>query len=211
MGNVALNVDNANVFIVTAPSGAGKTSLVSRLIAEVDHLAVSVSHTTRSMRPGDVDGKDYHFVERSEFEQMISDKLFLEYADVFGNYYGSSIPAIESCISEGNDVILEIDWQGAEQAREHLAGTVSIFILPPSKEVLLARLRGRGTDSEEVIAHRTTEAVEEMRHHHEADFLLINDDFEQTLQEFKSIIISQRAAMARRKAANADLIASLIA
>lgn len=206
-----MNIDNANIYIVTAPSGAGKTSLVSRLINEVENLAVSVSHTTRPLRPGDVDGKDYHFVDRQVFEQMIANDLFLEYADVFGNYYGSSIPAIETCIAAGNDVILEIDWQGAEQARQRLEGTVSIFILPPSREALLARLRGRGTDSEEVIAHRTTEAVEEMRHHHCADFLLINDDFENTLQEFKAIIISRRAAMARRKAANADLIASLIA
>jgi len=198
------------VFIVSAPSGAGKTSLVSRLCQEIDRLVVCVSHTTRPMREGDTDGKDYHFVDEAAFEEMIRLGQFLEHARVFGNYYGTSVQAVEDCIAAGSDVILEIDWQGADQARARLDQAISIFILPPSREILLERLRGRGTDSEAVIERRTREAVEEMRHHHKADFLLINDDFEGTLDEFKSIIVSHRARHARRSVENAELISSLM-
>jgi len=206
-----VNVGNANIFIVTAPSGAGKTSLVASLASEMDDLLVSVSHTTRPIRTGEVDGENYHFVQRNEFEQMIADGQFLEYAEVFGNYYGTSIPAVLQCTEIGSDVILEIDWQGAEQARQRLPDTVSIFVLPPSREVLFARLQKRGTDSEEVIARRTQEAVEEMRHYDACDYLLINDDFDQTLAEFRSIILSCRARLERRQVDYADLIAGLIA
>ena len=199
------------VFIVSAPSGAGKTSLVSSVTQALDRLVVCVSHTTRPMRDGDTDGKDYHFVDESTFEEMIEQKQFLEYARVFGNYYGTSIPAVTSCVDAGSDVILEIDWQGADQARERLPGTVSIFILPPSRAILLQRLQGRGTDSSEVIERRTQEAVEEMQHYHKADYLLINDDFDQTVEEFKSVIVSQRARLARRSLDHAELIKSLLA
>lgn len=205
-----MNSEDAAIFIVSAPSGAGKTSLVSRLTSDIANLVVCVSHTTRSMREGDVDGKDYHFVDKAAFEQLIAEDQFLEHANVFGNYYGTSIPAVEQCINNGNDVILEIDWQGAEQARLHLDRTVSIFILPPSREVLLKRLRGRGTDTDAVIARRTEEAVEEMRHYDKADYLLINDNFDDTLAEFKSIIVCHRAACSRRAHEHSALIDSLL-
>lgn len=163
------------------------------------------------MREGDIDGKAYHFVGEGAFESMVESRQFLEYANVFGNYYGTSIAAIENCTSQGKDVILEIDWQGAEQARETLDSTVSVFILPPSREILERRLRERGTDADDVIARRTQEAVEEMQHYDKADFLLINDHFEATLSEFRAIIISQRAVLRRRRRQYAELIESLIA
>ena len=169
------------IFIVSAPSGAGKTSLVRQIIEEVPGITVAVSHTTRPKRDGDEDGSDYHFVSREEFEQLIEKDAFLEHADVFGNYYGTSKQAVDSCISAGADVILEIDWQGASQIRSRLEETCSIFILPPSREVLLQRLRGRGTDSDEVIERRTQEAVAEMKHMDTADYILVNDQFDPCL------------------------------
>ncbi len=205
-----MNTSGANLFIVTAPSGAGKTSLVTRLVSDLPKVAVSVSHTTRQMRPGDEDGKDYWFVGRTEFEGMIADDQFLEHAEVFDNYYGTSLKAIQDCVSRGEDVILEIDWQGAEQARARLESTVSIFILPPSREALVSRLRGRGKDSEEIIARRTEEAVAEMRHYASADYVLVNDDFDETLAEFKSIIVSQRVARANQEKRHSALIRSLL-
>lgn len=206
-----MNATDAAVFIVTAPSGAGKTSLVSRLIAELPDIAVSVSHTTRPMRPGEVDGQHYHFVDTAAFEALVADDGFLEHAKVFDNYYGTSVQAVNDCVAAGNDVILEIDWQGAEQARQRLADTRSIFILPPSREALVSRLTARGQDAPETIERRTKEAVEEMRHHESADFLLVNDDFEATLTEFKAIILAERARMARSRRQHASLIGQLLA
>lgn len=199
------------IFVVSAPSGAGKTSLVKRIVREVPDIAVAVSHTTRPKRDGDVDGKDYHFVERAEFEELIAADAFVEHADVFGNYYGTSHAAIETCQAQGADVILEIDWQGAKQVRERLPGTVAVFVVPPSKEVLLGRLRGRGTDSEEVIARRTAEAVDEMRHLHEADYLLVNDDFEVAFTNFVAIVTAARLGIARQMQRHSDMIKELIA
>jgi len=199
----------ATMFIVSAPSGAGKTTLTRRAIAELDDLAVSVSHTTRERRPGDVDGGDYHFVSRDEFEAMIAADRFLEYAEVFGNYYGTSVDAVEACIGAGQDVILEIDWQGAEQVRQKLDGVVSIFVLPPSRATLIERLRGRGQDSEEVIATRTAKAVTEMQQYHRADYLIINDDFDQALAELKAVVLSHRVTKARQALRHAGLITSL--
>ena len=199
----------ATMFIVSAPSGAGKTSLVRRAIAELDDLAVSVSHTTRERRPGDVDGRDYHFVPREAFEAMIAADRFLEYAEVFGNYYGTSVGAVEDCIGAGQDVILEIDWQGAAQVRQKLDGVVSIFVLPPSRATLIERLRGRGQDSEEVIETRTAKAVVEMQQYHRADYLIINDDFEQALAELKAVVLAHRVTKARQALRHAGLITSL--
>jgi len=201
---------SANVFIVTAPSGAGKTSLVTRLVHELQNIAVSVSHTTRPKRSGEADGSDYWFVDRARFEAMIDDGAFLEHAEVFDNYYGTSLQAIEDCVLRGDDVILEIDWQGAAQARKQLDNPVSIFILPPSREALISRLQGRGQDSTAVIARRTAEAVEEMRHYDAADYVLINDQFDVTLEVFKAIIISQRARRERQAMRHAALIDSLL-
>jgi guanylate kinase len=198
------------LFVVSAPSGAGKTSLVRRAVKELSGLAVSISHTTRGMRPGEKDGEDYHFVDRETFEKMISAGQFLEYADVFGNYYGTSIEAVKQQLKDGIDVILEIDWQGAKQVREKLSEGVSIFILPPSRAVLLERLEGRGQDSKEVIARRTREAVDEMRQHSHADHLIINDDFDTALAELKSVIVAHRVTSARQGALHAELIRSLV-
>ncbi len=198
------------LFVVSAPSGAGKTSLVRRTVKELSQLSVSVSHTTRGIRPGEVDGEDYHFVDREAFEQMIEAGQFLEYADVFGNYYGTSIDVVKAMLAIGIDVILEIDWQGAEQVRKSLPEAVSIFILPPSRESLIERLTSRGQDSEEVIQRRTLEAVDEMRQHQHADFLIINDNFDEALTELKSVIVAQRVVQARQTKQHADLIQSLI-
>jgi len=201
--------NQATLFIVSAPSGAGKTSLVRRAVADIDDLAVSVSHTTRDRRPGDEDGHDYHFVDRARFEEMIAADRFLEYADVFGNYYGTSVEAVEACLYAGQDVILEIDWQGAEQVRQKLGDVVSIFILPPSRATLIERLRGRGQDSEGVIATRTAKAVLEMQQYHLADYLVINDDFEQALAELKAVVLANRVVKARQAKRHAGLITSL--
>ena len=199
----------ARMFIVSAPSGAGKTSLVRRAVAELADLAVSVSHTTRPMRPGETDGVDYHFVDRDAFEAMIDDDRFLEYAEVFGNFYGTSVDAVSACLDRGQDVILEIDWQGAEQVRRKLEDVVSVFVLPPSRAVLLERLRARGSDSEEVIARRTAEAVVEMQQYHRADYLIVNDDFDRALAELSAVILAHRVTKSAQALRHAGLITSL--
>ena len=198
-----------SMYIVSAPSGAGKTSLVRRAVAELDDLAVSVSHTTRGRRPGEEDGRDYRFVSRSDFEAMIAADRFLEYAEVFGNFYGTSVEAVRESTAAGRDVILEIDWQGAEQVRQKLGDAVSIFVLPPSRATLIERLRGRGQDSEEVIATRTAKAVLEMQQYHRADYLIVNDEFEQALTELKAVIVANRVTKARQTLRHAGLITSL--
>ena len=199
----------ARMFIVSAPSGAGKTSLVRRAVAELDDLAVSVSHTTRPRRPGESDGVDYHFTDRDAFAAMIDDDRFLEYAEVFGHHYGTSVDAVRECLDRGQDVILEIDWQGAEQVRRKLEDVVSIFVLPPSRAVLLERLRGRGSDSGEVIARRTAEAVTEMQQYHRADYLIVNDDFDKALAELKAVILAHRVTKSVQALRHAGLITSL--
>lgn len=204
-----MKTGQAQLFIVSAPSGAGKTSLVKRAIAELEHLGVSISHTTRAMRPGEIDGQDYHFIDRDRFEDMIESDQFLEYADVFGNYYGTSVQAVQQRLDDGMDVILEIDWQGAAQVRQKLDDVISIFILPPSRATLIERLRGRGQDSDDVIERRTSEAVAEMQQYHRADYLIINDDFEQALMELKAVILSYRVTKSRQALRHAGLITSL--
>jgi len=201
--------DRARMFIVSAPSGAGKTSLVRRAVAEVADLAVSISHTTRQPRPGEVNGEHYHFTDRAGFEAMIDDDRFLEYAEVFGNFYGTSVDAAQRCLGAGQDVILEIDWQGAKQVRKKLDDVVSIFILPPSRATLIERLRGRGQDSEAVIERRTREAVTEMKQYHHSDYLIVNDEFELALAELKSVIVAHRVTKARQALRHAGLITSL--
>lgn len=185
-------MSEGHLYIISAPSGAGKTSLVKALTADMDNIFTSVSHTTRPMRPGEIDGKDYHFVDAKTFLSMRDSSEFLEYAEVFGNYYGTSKRRIKEQLSDNKDVILEIDWQGAQQVKELFPEATSIFILPPSKAALLERLRNRGQDSEEVISRRTLEAITEMAHYHEFDYLIINDEFKVALEELRSIIIAQR-------------------
>jgi guanylate kinase len=173
------------LYIISAPSGAGKTSLIKKLIPITDKLMVSVSHTTRAQRPGEVNGIDYFFSSEEQFKTLIEKQAFLEYAQVFDNYYGTSQKSVEDSLKQGNDVILEIDWQGAEQIRRTLPDTISIFILPPSTEVLRERLQGRGQDSKAVIDRRMQDAVTEMSHYAEYNYLVVNDDFSHALTELE--------------------------
>ncbi|ATJ84721.1 guanylate kinase [Halomonas beimenensis] len=198
------------LFIVSAPSGAGKTSLVRELIESLDGIQVSVSHTTRPRREGEVDGVNYHFVDVAAFEEMIARGDFFEHARVFDNYYGTSRRAVEDLLAAGQDVILEIDWQGARQVREQLPEAVSIFILPPSRQELERRLSGRGTDEHAVIASRMREAVAEMSHHDEYDYLVINDDFTTALRELQSLVIARRLTRERMRERHAPLLAALL-
>ncbi len=186
------NRNPGSLYVISAPSGAGKTSLVKALVESTDKVMVSVSHTTRPMREGEVDGKDYHFTDAATFRQMINDRAFLEHAEVFGNYYGTSRSRILDQMAHGIDVILEIDWQGAAQVRQQVPEAVSIFILPPSREELERRLRGRGTDSDEVIARRLAEAVSDMGHYHEFEYLVFNDDFDTALSQLRAILLARR-------------------
>lgn len=203
-------MSSGQLFIVSAPSGAGKTSLVKALLARCPGIVVSVSHTTRASRPGEEDGRHYHFTDVARFREMIAAGDFLEHAEVFGNYYGTSRQSVEDTLASGLDVLLEIDWQGASQVSELLPQACSVFILPPSREALLERLRGRGQDDEAVIARRTTEAVEEMRHYAEADYLIINDEFETALDELESVVCAARLTRHRQQQRHAPLIASLL-
>jgi len=180
------------LYTVSAPSGAGKTSLVKALIEQDNQLQVSISHTTRPIRPGELDGTNYHFVDRQEFEDMLNQSLFLEHAEVFGNYYGTSQAWVNEQLDNGIDVILEIDWQGAEQIRKQIPASRSIFVLPPSRAALEERLRSRGQDDDEIIARRMAEAVNEMSHYCMADYLVINDDFDTALTDLATIFKAQR-------------------
>ena len=199
-----------NLFTVSAPSGAGKTSLVKALVDSTPGVRVSVSHTTRPMRPGEVNGLNYHFVSVEEFARMLDETAFLEHARVFDNYYGTSQAWVEGALAEGTDVVLEIDWQGAQQVRHLLPECTAIFILPPSLQTLRARLTGRGQDSEEVIAKRLAGAVSELSHYPEADYLVVNDDFEQALSELRAIVTARRLTQERQSERHAALLESLL-
>lgn len=205
------SVEKGTLYVISAPSGAGKTSLVSKMVKADERLGVSVSHTTRPMRAGERDGVNYHFVSREQFEAMIARDEFLEHADVFGNYYGTSQVWVEETLARGRDVILEIDWQGAAQVRRLLTECVSIFIVPPSARVLRQRLTGRGTDAPEVVERRLREAAEECRHALEFDYLVVNDDFSEALSQLLAIVTSQRLRMDRQEVRHAGLLASLMA
>ena len=189
---------NGTIFIVVAPSGAGKTTLVGALLQAEPSVELSVSYTTRAPRAGEENGKHYHFCDRATFESMIASGDFLEYAEVYGNYYGTSKRWLRERLAAGRDILLEIDWQGARQVREVFPDAVSVFILPPSIEVLEARLRGRATDSEEVITRRLSEARAEIDQVAEYDYLVVNDDFEQARLDLISVIRSQRLRSERQ-------------
>ena len=180
------------LFIISAPSGAGKTSLVAALLDRLDNLQVSISHTTRQARPGEQDGVNYHFVTCEQFELMTANQQFVEHAKVHSNFYGTSKDWLESSLNKGVDVILEIDWQGAEQVRSKFPRSKSIFILPPSQQALFERLKGRGQDEDAIIKQRVAAAKEEMSHYNDADYLVINDQFEVACQELQTIIQAQR-------------------
>lgn len=198
------------LYTVSAPSGAGKTSLVNALVERCDGLRVSVSHTTRPQRPGEVDGVNYHFVDALSFQAMLDQGAFLEHARVFGNLYGTSRPWVEEQLAAGMDVILEIDWQGARQVKELLPATCGIFILPPSREALEERLTGRGQDDPSVIATRMALAVEEMSHYPQADYLVVNTVFEEALDDLRAIVCSQRLRTERQARAKGTLLAGLL-
>lgn len=203
-------MSSGQLYIISAPSGAGKTSLVRQLIAETDHLVVSISHTTRPIRPGEAQGVDYYFVSQDGFKSLIDKGELLEHAKVFDNFYGTAKATVAQNLSLGLDVILEIDWQGAQQIRRIQPNCLSIFILPPSTEILEQRLRNRGQDNEHVIARRMKDAVTEMRHHDEFDYLIVNDDFARALSELKNIIIANRLGKKRQADNLRELIANLL-
>ena len=198
------------LYIISAPSGAGKTTLVQSLLNKIDDVVVSVSHTTRAMRKGEVDAVNYHFVDQAKFESMIEAGAFLEHARVFDNYYGTSRQHIQEQLLLGKDVILEIDWQGARQIRQLVTDCRTIFILPPSTETLRQRLKGRGQDDDSVIERRMRDAVSEMSHYGEFDYIVINDEFERAGDELAAIFISNRMLKDYQQQKHADLLAALL-
>ncbi|NOQ76754.1 MAG: guanylate kinase [Methylococcaceae bacterium] len=203
-------MNKGKLYIISAPSGAGKTSLVKQLVSDLEQLIVSVSHTTREMRVGEEHGKDYFFSTVIEFKKMIAEHAFLEHAQVFDNFYGTSQQSVEYYLDNGIDVILEIDWQGAQQVRKMLPDSLSIFILPPSIEVLQQRLENRGQDSKEIIERRMQDAVKEMSHCDEFNYLIVNDDFNQALAELRGIVVSHRLEQPRQLKNLASLLEKLI-
>jgi guanylate kinase len=198
-----------NLFIITAASGAGKTSLIKALLAEDAHLKLSISHTTRKPRPGEQDGVDYHFVDDAMFLQMLGEAKFLESAEVHGARYGTSQSAVDAPLQAGHDVILEIDWQGAAQVRRLFPNAISIFVLPPSIETLEQRLNSRGQDSQETISKRVAAARAEMRHVSEFDYVTINNYFDVALQDIRAIIRTQRLVGTAQLQRYASLIQAL--
>ena len=201
--------DRGRLFVITAPSGAGKTSLVHALMEREPSLRFSVSYTTRPKRPSEVNGRDYFFVSRERFEQMIEAGEFLEHARVFDNFYGTSRQQVERSLASGQSLILEIDWQGALQIRRTMPECVSIFILPPSRQELERRLRGRGTDSDEVIARRLSDAASDMKHWTEFDYVIVNDDFDRAVAELQETVSGHGDAVRRDRAGLSELAAEL--
>jgi len=192
-----MNPIRGTLFVISAPSGAGKTSLVRALLERKPELCFSISYTTRKQRPTEVDGRDYFFVERAVFESMVNKNEFLEHAKVFDNYYGTAKAQVDASLQQGKNVILEIDWQGAQQIRTAMPECVSIFILPPSRAELEKRLRGRGTDGDEVIARRLRDSVTDMARWVEFDYGVVNDDFERALNELAQIATGNGHALRR--------------
>ncbi len=201
-----------NLFILSAPSGAGKSSLINALLEQESSrpMQVSVSHTTRDPRPGEENGKHYHFVTVENFKKQIKKNAFYEYAEVFDNYYGTSEAAIDDQLAQGIDVFLDIDWQGAQQVRMKKPSVTTIFISPPSKQALEERLRGRGQDSEEIIAGRMAKAQSECSHFQEFDYIIINDDFKQALADLTTIVNNQRLKRNQQIAQHSVLLDELI-
>ncbi|HRH13760.1 MAG TPA: guanylate kinase [Azonexus sp.] len=196
-----------NLYVVAAPSGAGKTTLVHLLLEREADVHLSVSFTTRSPRPGERDGRDYHFVDAATFREMIARQEFLEWAEVHGNFYGTSNKWIAGQLAAGHDVLLEIDWQGAQQVRSAFPEAIGIFILPPSMDELTSRLTARGTDSADVIARRLAAAQAEMRHVGEFDYVIINASLEQALDDLRAVVRASRLRLAAQRARHASLFA----
>jgi guanylate kinase len=199
-----------NLYIVAAPSGGGKTSLVNALVNTLDNIEVSISHTTRNMRTGEQDGVHYFFIDEATFLQMIAEDAFVEHAKVFDAYYGTSVSQIKTRLQAGIDVVLDIDWQGAAQIRQLFPQSVSIFVLPPSLNTLEMRLLKRGRDDNETIAGRMQRAQDEMRHFNEFDYLIINEDFSLAAQQLQSIVEANRLTVARQSISQAKLLSILL-
>jgi len=198
-----------NLFVISAPSGAGKTSLVREVLQADNRVRLSVSYTTRAPRPGEVEGRDYHFISRERFQQMLDHGDFVESAKVYDNYYGTSQRWLEGAMREGSDIILEIDWQGAAQVRRIFPEASGIFILPPSLETLKQRLIGRRQDSAEIIAHRLAAAREDIRHVGEFDYVIINNDFNVAAQDLLAIFRARRLELSRQSVRHTALIQEL--
>ncbi|MBE0459304.1 MAG: guanylate kinase [Pseudoalteromonas prydzensis] len=199
-----------NLFILSAPSGAGKSSLINALLAKHSDMKVSVSHTTRAPRPGEENAVHYHFVSVDEFKDLIKKDDFFEWAQVFDNYYGTSKQAIEQQLAAGIDVFLDIDWQGARQVRDLVADVETIFILPPSKAELESRLNNRGQDSQEVIAGRMAQAQSETSHFNEYDYVVVNDDFATALKEIETIVLAKRLSLQSQVIRHQELLTDLL-
>ena len=198
------------LFVVSAASGTGKTSLVKALLERVNNLHVSVSHTTRGQRPGELDGVHYHFTQKQDFIDLVEQGGFIEYAEVFGNYYGTAQATVKEQLAKGHDVLLEIDWQGAQQVRNLFPESKQIFILPPSQFDLRERLSNRGTDAVDVIEHRLGCAVEDMQQYVNFDYVIINDDFNKALHDLEAVIIANRLVTAQQAHRHQALIQKLI-
>jgi guanylate kinase len=202
-------IKRGRLFVISAPSGAGKTSLVEALLERYPELKVSVSHTTRKPRPHEMQGREYYFVSPQEFEQLEAQGQFLEHAQVFDNYYGTGRQTVEKLLTSGTDVVLEIDWQGAQQVRKTLPECITIFILPPSRQALRERLERRQTDSAETIARRLRDAVSDMRHASEFDYIVVNDRFEQALEDLASIVEGRGEKLRKDRASIRPLLGEL--
>ena len=198
------------LFVVSAASGTGKTSLVKALLERVNNLHVSVSHTTRGQRPGELDGVHYHFSQKDDFLNLVNEGGFIEYAEVFGNYYGTAQATVKEQLAKGHDVLLEIDWQGAQQVRRLFPESQQIFILPPSQFDLRERLSNRGTDTVDVIEHRLSCAVEDMQQYSNFDYIIINDDFNKALHDLAAVIIANRLTLSQQANRHEKLIQQLI-
>ena len=204
-------MSRGRLFVIAAPSGAGKTSLVKALLARLPQLRLSISHTTRTRRPTEAEGREYHFVTPAQFGQLVAHGEFLEHARVFDNLYGTSRGYVEGQLAQGHDVMLEIDWQGAQQVRRAMPQCVSIFILPPSRDALAERLARRATDTPEVIRRRLRDAVADMSHYRDFDYVVVNDDFERALTELTEIVASRGEAFRSNRVQLAGLVDELLA
>jgi guanylate kinase len=202
-------MSTGRLYILSAPSGAGKTSLISKLIQQNTQIRVAVSHTTRPARSGEQAGLHYHFIPIDEFKQKIEQLYFLEYAEVFGNYYGTSNQAINAQLEDNHDVILEIDWQGAQQVRKLRPDAISIFILPPSVSALKQRLCARKQDSQDVITTRLQQACDDMSHYNEFDYIIINDHFDTAVHDLASIFTCQRMTLEKQQQRNQDFLTDI--
>ncbi len=203
-------VASGTLYIISAPSGGGKTSLVNALIATMTDIMVSISYTTRAQRPGEREGINYHFIDEARFHQLSAQAAFLEQAQVFGNYYATGKQWVAEQLADGKDVVLEIDWQGAQQIHRLIPNCIGIFILPPSRDVLYSRLQERAQDNPQIIAKRMAQASNEIAHYKEYDYLIINDDFEQALSDLQAIIKAKRLTRENQQLRYVQLIDNLV-